>query len=125
MIAMDGGELAPQMRPFRVRARQVQPGTSVAAIGFATLPGAQPTLQIIPGIIYGSTTDYQEEVGKLRIGIPASGGLSGGPVIDRGGNLVGIITETGWEKAGEGVPAQPIHYVLPVRHLLEIKSQEA
>jgi hypothetical protein len=46
--------------------------------------------------------------------------MSGGPVIDRSGMLVGVVSETTFEATADGNPGRSFFYFLPVRYLLEL-----
>jgi hypothetical protein len=110
----------PITGPIPIRENPIEAGEQVAALGYATIPLSQPRLSIMLGIVQTVTTDYAGDVDDLVVSIRASGGMSGGPVIDRGGHLVGMITQTTWEQTEAGVPAESFCHVLPVHHLSEI-----
>lgn len=101
--------------------RQTQlpaPGTQLAALGFPKVPFRLPECTITPGHVEATSMDFHGAVTTIQVSMPLSGGNSGGPVIDRGGNLVGIVSELTTEDA-EDAPRSFSH-VLPIRHLRDL-----
>lgn len=106
--------------PLRPTSEKLIFGEQVAVLGYQTIPGAQPGLTVLAGIVETLRTDYSGDVNLIFVSMNISGGLSGGPVIDRSGRLVGIATGKTWEQTEEGVPPVAMFQVLAARHLLEI-----
>jgi RNA-directed DNA polymerase len=130
----------PSNSRLRVREEPVEPGEQVAALGYPPIAWAQPALAIRTGIVEAITMDFREQVQLLVVSVHAAGGMSGGPVIDRGGRLVGIVMQNSWGKTKTDVteqessleyvpkddrpttdnPPEPYFQVLPIRYLVEI-----
>jgi len=113
---------APQFRgDLPISTAPPTPGEPVVALGYATIPMRQPSLGIYPGYVESITQDYGGNVQWIQVGIETAGGLSGAPVIDRGGRLVGIVTEQTFERTDDhDIPRRAFHHVLPARYLTEI-----
>ncbi|MCH8007810.1 MAG: trypsin-like peptidase domain-containing protein [Chloroflexi bacterium] len=64
---------------------------------------------------------FGEQVDAIQVTIPLSGGMSGAPVIDRDGKLVGIVRGQAFpEEVQKGVPQRDFKDIVPVKYLLEI-----
>jgi RNA-directed DNA polymerase len=100
-------------------------GDQVAALGYPSIPQRQPALAIYTGRVESRAPNYAGTVETIQVSIDISGGMSGGPVIDRGGKLVGIVMEQTFEHTKGDVPARPFRHVLPVRYLREIDVDQA
>jgi RNA-directed DNA polymerase len=120
--------LPEAMPPIRggipVRDDVLQPGEQVAALGYPSIPRRQPALAIWTGRVESRATNYAGTVETVQVSIKISGGMSGGPVIDRGGKLVAVAIEQTFEHTKKGVPARPFQHVLPIRYLREIDLEQ-
>lgn len=103
-----------------MREQHVQPGEEVAALGYPAIPTAQSSLMVAIGIVESATQDYSGKRQTIVVSIPTSGGMSGGPVIDRYGNLVGTVMERAYAKVPNGAPERPFNQVLPIHYLSDI-----
>jgi RNA-directed DNA polymerase len=117
--------VGPLRGQIPVRTSPVNPGEQVAALGYPSIPRRQPALAILTGHVESRALNYAGTVDTVQVSIKISGGMSGGPVIDRGGRLVGIAMEQTFEHTEGGVPARAFHHVLPVRYLREIDVEQA
>ena len=108
-----------------IRYKTVQVGEQIAAIGYATPPGTQPALGLYPGIVESKAKSYDEATEIIHTTIDQSGGLSGSPVIDRGGKLIGIVIENSSLQVTEGFPGRIFHRVLPVAYLSKLTSHRS
>jgi len=118
-------DAAPIRGGIPVRDDVLEPGEQVAALGYPSIPGRQPALAIYTGRVESRATNYAGTVDSVQVSIKISGGMSGGPVIDRGGSLVGIAMEQTFERTADDVPARAFRHVLPIRYLREIELQRA
>lgn len=107
-------------REFPVRIEPLNHGEQVAALAYATVPWREPGLGFHPGVVESRLPIFGGRVETIQVTIELSGGMSGGPVIDRWGNLVGIVMETTFEQTEDGVPGRAFHHIIPVRYLLDI-----
>ena len=124
IIQLSGTALGTETH-FPIRLDPLQEGEAVAALGFPTVPQRQPALSIIAGHVESVTTDYAGKIQLIQVSARLAGGMSGGPVIDGHGNLVGIVIESVFaEKKKQGsdtvVPQREFETVLPVKYLLEM-----
>lgn len=76
-----------------IRRYPLKIGEEVAALGFPAIPGRNPTLAIHLGIVEALTKGYNGLDEYIQVSFQVGGGLSGGPLIDRQGFVVGIIGE--------------------------------
>jgi RNA-directed DNA polymerase len=114
----------PHARRLRARREFPIPGEQVAVLGFASIPQRQPALHIVVGMVQSVAPTYAGTVDTIQISAEIAGGMSGGPVIDRGGNLVGIAMETTFEQTADDVPGRPFYHALPIRYLLDLDSED-
>lgn len=107
--------ITPCSWPLRESALQL--GEEIAALGFATVDGRLPSLGIYTGRIEAFSRPYDAATDSIQASIQMAGGMSGGPVIDRQGRLIGIVVEHSFE-AGQG--GRAFHHVLPIKYLLQL-----
>ena len=121
---------------FPVRYELPEPGEQLVALGYPSISGRQPALGIYPGIVESVTTDYSKEVTSIQVTIELSGGISGGPVFDRAGQLVGLAMEhtltrrgrdaaeedEAKDKAEDIFPTRVFRHVVPVRYLMQLSA---
>jgi len=105
-----------------IRSDPISPGEEVAALGFPKIPGHHSSLSILPGIVESIAPDYREQRYTIQVNSDISGGVSGGPVIDRFGRLVGVVMEASTEQATDDVPGRKFRHVLPAKYLVEIPT---
>jgi hypothetical protein len=101
------------------------PGQEIAIVGFASLPGRQPSLGIYVGTVESRPTDYSQTRTFIHVSVPPAGGLSGSPVINARGVLVGLLIESVYENTGPDVPRREYSTVLPIKYVLEIDQGSA
>lgn len=109
-------------RQFPVRTLPLAHAEEIAVLGYAAVPFREPSLGFYPGVVESLTLHFGGAVETVQVTAEISGGLSGGPVIDRWGELVGVATETTFASTQEGVPARPFRHIIPIRYLSEIGS---
>lgn len=96
------------------------PGEEIAIVGYASMPRRQPSLGVYAGIVESTNTDYAGTRTFIQVSVPAGGGLSGSPVVDSRGMLVGLVIESVFEDTQPDVPHREYCTVLPVKYVLEI-----
>ena len=127
-------------REIPVRTEPLALGEEIAVLGYMSVAGREPGLGLHHGRVESNMPTYGGEVDTVQVSCDLSGGLSGGPVIDKAGNLVGIAMESTFAAADEPVadsaatkpppdlasssaapvPPRQVHHILPVRYLMEI-----
>ena len=108
-------------RPLPIRPSLPEPAEEVAALGYPTVPRRLPTLNILPGAVESLPTDYKGKQQFIQVSFASSGGLSGGPVIDQCGRVVGIVSERTFEAVADAVvPAKAFPQVVPISYLKDI-----
>lgn len=112
-------------RQFPVRADPLNRGEEVAALAYGRVPWHEPGIGFYHGVIESRLRQHGGRVERIQVTAELSGGMSGAPVIDRRGQLVGIVVATTPEDTAENVPGREFRHVLPVRYLLEIDPQRA
>jgi S1-C subfamily serine protease len=75
---------------------------------------------VVPGYVETISTDYQARTDYIQLNIQATGGLSGSPVINRSGKVVGVVVESTFERVDDDVPGREFFQALPVRHVVEL-----
>jgi hypothetical protein len=102
-------------------------GESIAIIGFASVPRRHPTLGIYIGTVESISTDYTRGSGVelIQVSVQASGRLSGSPMFDAQGRVLGLVIESAYEATSPGVPSREFLTVLPIRYALDIRSSRA
>lgn len=131
LLRLPSGTL--HQKRFPVRFELPDPGEQLAALGFPAIPRRQPTLGIYPGTVESVATDYSGQVYSIQVTIELAGGISGGPVIDRAGNLVGLAMEQTFNRPRRRAkddddeddipPERSFRHVLPVRYLMQLSSR--
>jgi RNA-directed DNA polymerase len=92
-------------------------GERIAVLGYSVMPYKQAAFALINGEVRSTALDYSGLVTSFQMTIEATPGLSGSPVIDSKGHLVGIVVGN----SGDQAKGEPRHnHALPVRYLLEI-----
>lgn len=85
-------------------------GERVVAVGYpGTVEDGQPHLGAHEGLV------GQYEGGLIQFSAPLVPGISGGPLLDAGGRVIGVVVA-----AYQG---RPISYAVPVRYALDLVAQ--
>jgi len=80
------------LNPFPVNMAEPNPGCEVVTIGYPRVAYRQPTALIEAGSFMGMTRDYKN-LEYITVSNKIRGGCSGGPVLNKTGFVIGIITE--------------------------------
>jgi len=115
----------PPAAKFSVRQEPLAEGEEVAGVGWVAIPQRQTGLVISTGRVESISSDYSGVVETVQVSFDIAGGMSGGPVIDANGKLVGVMFENTFEKVSEGTPGRQFSHVLPARYLLDILQATA
>lgn len=68
-------------------------GEDVLAGGFPPVQWRDSTLSVFAGIVESLPTSYSKDTRFIQIGMHSPGGLSGGPLMDMKGTVIGIMVE--------------------------------
>ena len=114
-----------ELKPAGLRTdSDIRLGEDVLVAGFPL--GRSQDLHISVGTI-NALIGRRNDPNRLQISAPIQSGYSGGPVLDRSGNVVGVMTEAGRIAAAEesGVILQNANFAVrsnTVRRLLEVNG---
>lgn len=100
-------------------------GDDVAALAYPAVPRRQPVLGFFAGHVEALPPDYRREVVFIQVSIALAGGMSGGPVINQHGQVVGIIAEATFEANADGIPGRRFSHAVPIAHVLEMAALAA
>ncbi len=92
VAALQLTELANQ-RGIPTQLRLPQIGEEVAAIGFPTLSGRNLTVVVHVGTVEALPTNHRQDERYIQVSFQSGGGLSGGCLIDKSGQVIGIMIE--------------------------------
>ncbi len=98
-------------------------GEPIAVLGYASIPDRHPDLGIYSGTVESVRNNYRQTLQLLQISVASAGGLSGGPVIDSRGRVIGIVIESAYEETMERVPGREYCTVLPIHYILDISTR--
>ena len=96
-------------------------GETVVAIG--TPSGEELAFSVSNGIVSGLKRNVAgKNIGMIQTNAPLNPGNSGGPLVDSGGNVVGIVTLkysfTGLEEEGQNLPYEGLAFALPISEVI-------
>ncbi len=94
-------------------------GDPVAVLGYPSVAQRHPALGVFVGLVESIVPDYKGHV-FIQVSASLAGGMSGGPLINAAGSVIGIVSEQTFENTAENVPGRAFHQVLPIKHLLEV-----
>jgi RNA-directed DNA polymerase len=108
--------------PLQIETRLPEEGEPVAAIGFATIPQRLPVCGVYAGQMEAKSVGYRNAITYLQVSLPGAGGLSGSPVVNRAGRVIGVIVESVFEETKPDVPNREFLTVLPIGYLTSIPN---
>ena len=94
----------------------------IAAIRFATLPQRLPVFVSYSGQVEARSVAYSNATAYIQVSLPGAGGLSGSPVINRAGRVIGIVVQSVFEETEPDVPNREFLTVLPIGYATSIPS---
>lgn len=100
--------------------RLPNPGEEIGIVGFATVPSRHPGLGLYVGKVESLRMNYKKTITFIQVSVASGGGLSGSPVFDSRGRVLGVVVESVYERTDAGVPHREYCTVLPIEHLLQI-----
>ncbi|MFH1719694.1 MAG: reverse transcriptase domain-containing protein [Planctomycetota bacterium] len=92
-------------------------GEEVAAIGYPVLPQRDATLVMHMGIVESLPINQSKDRRFIQVSFQSGGGLSGSPLVDRKGFVVGIMIENIFQSAEAYVPGRPFGQAVPIEYL--------
>ena len=99
-------------------------GEEVAAIGYPVLPQRDTTLVMHTGIVESLPTDFSQKKRFIQVSFQSGGGLSGSPLIDKRGLVVGIMIENIFQETDKNVPDRPFGQAVPIEYLYRYVNEE-
>ena len=90
-------------------------GEAVAAIGFPALPQRHPSIVLHTGIVEALPVNYKG-IRCIQVSFHSGGGLSGGPLLGKRGNVLGIMIENIFQKAKDDVPSKSFGQAIPIEY---------
>ena len=91
--------------------------SKVAAIGYPVLPQRDAILVMHLGIVESLPISQKKDKRFIQVSFQSGGGLSGSPLIDKGGFVVGIMVENIFQPTDENVPDKPFGQAVPIEYL--------
>jgi S1-C subfamily serine protease len=108
-------------RRFEFRYRLPEIGEEVVAIGYPRIPNRQPSVVVHSGTVEALPVGYHGDV-FIQTSFQSGGGLSGGPLIDKRGFVLGLMIENVYMQHDEGVPAKGYGQATPHEYLARARS---
>lgn len=76
--------------PFYLQTEVANTGESVFLLGYPLTGSMGEEVKLTTGVV-SSKTGYQGDIGSYQVSAPAQPGNSGGPLLDKKGNLIGVV----------------------------------
>lgn len=112
---------------LRSQERLPEIGEQVAAVGFASQPGREREISLNVGIVESLPTNRAATARFIQVGFQSGFGLSGGPLLDRGGYVVGIMIENVQDHEagsdGQNRIGRPLGQAIPFEYLLDLRRE--
>jgi len=102
LLEVRGADLS-SIQPLPVRVMDVNPPEPVLLLGYPRVPRHHPTVTAKETSVEAVSFDYDKKQ-LLRFADAVSGGMSGAPVLNRRGFVVGVVSENTFEGTGDGLP---------------------
>jgi len=90
--------------PYKIRQSQAEIGENCYVLGYPLISTMGADIKLTNGIV-SARTGFQGDVSQYQISAPIQPGNSGGPLFDKNGNIVGIVSakHAGAENAGYAI----------------------
>jgi hypothetical protein len=99
-------------------------GEPVAAIGYPELPLRDSTMVLHNGVVEALPVTFDHTQRFIQVSFQSGGGLSGAPLIDNRGFVVGIMVENIFQQAAPNVPDRPFGQAVPIEYLYRLVIEE-
>ncbi len=94
-------------------------GEEVCDIGYPSLPMRDATAVVHTGIVEALPVTYDRKPRFIQVSFQSGGGLSGAPLIDKRGFVVGVMIENIFSETQERVPPRPYGQAVPIEYLAD------
>lgn len=97
--------------------RLPQIGEEVCAIGYPSLPMRDTTTVMHTGVVEALPVAYSGTPRFIQVSFQSGGGLSGAPLLDARGFVVGVMVENIFTAMKEQVPQRPYGQAVPIEYI--------
>jgi RNA-directed DNA polymerase len=111
---------APQHPFLPTQGRLPEIGEEVCAIGYPALPRRDTTLVMHTGVVEALPVAYSEGLRFIQVSFQSGGGLSGAPLIDRRGFVVGVMVGNIFTEPHGSVPQRAYGQAVPIEYLNDL-----
>jgi RNA-directed DNA polymerase len=121
--------------PFRFQYRLPEIGEPVSALGFPRVAQRHPDIVLHTGAVESLPTNFNKDVRFIQTSFHSGGGLSGAPLVDQRGFVLGLMVENvfmsadnvGNRSIGDAeeklpIPARPYGQAIPFEYVARIRS---
>jgi S1-C subfamily serine protease len=104
---------APSLQPLAFRNSPTRLGEDIVAVGYPLATLLADSVKITTGNV-NALAGIRNDTRYIQISTPIQPGNSGGPVVDRSGNLIGITSATLSKKTADeiGITAQNVNFAI-------------
>ena len=104
ILKVDDSNIQTEKIPYAIKLSTCDVGEDVFVLGFPLTSTMGEEIKLTTGII-SSKTGYQGDVSLYQISAPIQPGNSGGPLFDKDGNIIGVVSakHTGAENVGYAI----------------------
>jgi S1-C subfamily serine protease len=95
-------------------------GEDVCAIGYPALPMRDTTVVMHSGVVEALPVTYSGKLRFIQVSFQSGGGLSGAPLIDKRGFVVGVMVENIFSQTQEPVSQRPYGQAVPIEYLNDL-----
>ena len=106
--------------PYRIQTRTADVGEDIFVLGYPLISTMGSEIKLTTGII-SSKTGYQGDVSLYQISAAVQPGNSGGPLFDKNGNIIGIVSAKHREAENAGYAIKTLY----LTNLIESSSLSA
>lgn len=102
--------------PYRVKTTLSEVGEDVFVLGYPLIATMGDEIKLTTGVI-SSRTGFQGDVSQYQISAPVQPGNSGGPLFDKNGNVIGIVS-------AKHLGAENVGYAIKTSYLKSLLEKE-
>ena len=108
--------------PTQMRLPEI--GEEVSAIGYPVIPNRNPTIVMHTGVVEALPVSFDNNFRYIQVSFQSGGGLSGAPLIDKRGFVIGIMIENTFRETDseekDRVPKRPYGQAVPIEYLWDL-----